>query len=253
MQNTTHWKWILREIVLGILILVLNFLYIGHGAPIKLFGDSQTIDPTNVGNITMQSNATMCFSGGNTCLSTTGISVNSTVGSANMYTTYGDQTIASTADVNVFNTTASNYTGTTTLPANFLTLGKQFTAKGAGIFTTPIANSATASLKIKMASSTSVTVASVTSPALIQSAAGWPYHWEYTCTVRATGATGTLQCDGHFFFATTATGADTSADLSGSGKIDTTSSLAISATNAWSTVAGGQSATEKETSIDWDN
>lgn len=220
-----------------------------------VLADASTIDPNNVGNILMTNSATMGFGTTGTVLSSSGLVIAGiATSSANMYTAIGDQAINTTADAQVFNTTAGGYVGTTTLPANFLTIGRKFTVTGAGVYSTPLANTSTATLKIQMASSTyAATIASVVTPALVQSASAWEYHWEYTCTVRSVGVTGTIQCDGVFYFSTTATGADTSADLSGLGTIDTTHSLTLKASNAWSTVSGGQAATEKETGIDWNN
>lgn len=223
-------------------------------APYIAVAESITIDPTNVGNIVMNAASTMTFGTTGVTLSAGGLSLNGASTSAAMYVAIADQILAATSDVNVFNTVASGYIGTTTLPANFLTLGKQFTVSGYGVFTTPALNTATANLKIAMASTSFTSViASVATPSLIASASGWQYHFTYTCTVRTTGAAGTIRCDGTFFFDATASGTEAQAAIGGLGTINTTVPLEIRATNAWSTIAGGQSATEKQTNIIWNN
>lgn len=232
------------------LIAILAFI-----TPTFTFADSVTIDPNNVGPIVMQNTATMTFGTTGTVLSSSGLSINGATSTANMYVAVADKVLASTADVSVFNTASGGYIGTTTIAANSLYIGKSFSVKGWGLYSTPALNTATALLKISMASTTFTSViTSATTAALVASAAGWNYNWNYDCTVRSIGTVGTIICDGIFNFALSSSGTTyASVDLMAVGNIDTTHALSVQATNAWSSVAGGQTATEQQTILNWNN
>ena len=130
-------------------------------------------------------------------------------------------------------------------------VGKKFTITGFGVYSTPIANTSTVTIKIKYGATT---VTSVTTGALPASATNLPFTFNADCTVRSIGATGTVICNGMFDYATALTGIvkTTNALISNTVTIDTTAQSNIDVTGAWSAVTT-QTATVQQSSIDFKN
>lgn len=166
----------------------------------------------------------------------------------NMFTATADSVINTTGATTGLGTGI----GTKTIPANYLKAGKHFTIWGVGYYSTPIGNVSTVTLAVKYGS---VTLATVTTAALPSSATNLPFNFREDCTVRTTGATGTVVCNGTFDYSTALSGVvKTSNDLSSVGTvtIDTTAASALDVTGLWSAVTT-QTATVQQSSIDWSN
>lgn len=171
---------------------------------------------------------------------------------SNTYSALADKTINTISDVSAFNATnGTGYVGTTTIPANYMKVGKKFTITGWGVYSTPALNTSTVTIKIKYGATT---VATVTTNALPAAATNLPFDFIADCTVRSVGATGTIVCNGMFNYATalTAAAATSNALVSGVVTIDTTAQSNIDVTGAWSAVTT-ETATVQQSSIDFKN
>lgn len=150
------------------------------------------------------------------------------------------QTIASASDVSCFSATGSG--PGLTIPANGPYAGNQYLLTCKGVYSVPNLNVATLTAKIKWGSTT---VVSVTAPAIAVLTTNFPFTANASCTVLTSGASGTMECFASLCFSTVLTNIAPlcSFAITSSGvTIDTTVSSKIDMTAAWSSIAGGQTA-----------
>lgn len=146
-----------------------------------------------------------------------------------IFATTASSTINSSSDVSCFGTGAG---AGTTIPANGPYIGNTYRLICRGIYTTPAVNLSTSTVKIKWGATT---VASVTTAALTSSATNLPFSIDVICTIRTTGASGSMICGGSFQYAGALTGIATvfnSLSIASVATIDTTVSSKIDATMA---------------------
>lgn len=103
-----------------------------------------------------------------------------------------------TADKTVTDTAAETSaiptgTGSLTLPANFLTVGKKIRISGHGVYTTPAVTGGTVTIKVKLGSTV---LAQVATSALLVGATGASFQFECVITCRSAGASGSVVCGG---------------------------------------------------------
>lgn len=180
----------------------------------------------------------LTFSNGNTLYS-----------GGNLYTATADVALTSTSPTTAFSATK---VGTTTFAANTLKVGQKFSVWGAGYYSTPLANTSTVTITNSMASSTAVTISTVTTAAFPASAVNLPFDYNINCTVRSIGASATAVCDGDFRYATALSAvAKTSNSLStvGTFKFNSTVNQTFDTKVSWSAVTT-QTATVQESRID---
>lgn len=167
---------------------------------------------------------------------------------SNMFVATTDKVINATASTTAF----SSGVGTTTIPAGYLKVGKSFSIWGSGYYSTPIGNTATVSILVKIGATNVSTITTGIFPA---SAVNLPFDFMLNCTVRSVGSSGTAVCDGDFLYATALSGvAKTSNSLAtiGTVTIDTTVANKLDVLVSWSTVTT-QTATVQEAKINFDN
>lgn len=167
-------------------------------------------------------------------------SMASGVAPSTIWSTTARQTMNTSSDVSCFSATGQG--PGLTIPANGPYAGNQYQLNCYGVYSTPIANTATLLAKIKWGATT---VASVTIPAVGQLTTNFPWTAQANCTVITAGASGTMECLGSLCFSTALTGIAPlcSYILTASPvTIDTTVDSKIDMTAQWSTVAGGQTA-----------
>lgn len=167
------------------------------------------------------------------------------------YVSGASQVMATTSDVSFFSSTGA---GTQTIPANGPYAFNSFMLRASGVYTAPTVNTATATIKIKWASTT---IASITTNALGQ-ATNAPFSFVANCTIQsiATPSASTIVCRGNFSFMTGVLGLSPTANIiqtTSPVTIDTTVNSKLDATLAWSSVAGGQTATGIEGQIEITN
>ena len=165
----------------------------------------------------------------------------------NLYTATADATINSVTPTTCFSGTKL---GTTTIKANTLKVGQKFSIWGAGYYSTPLANTSTVTITVKIGSTT---VSTVTTAAFPASATNLPFDFILNFTVRAIGASATLVCDGTFNYATALSAvAKTSNSLSsiGTATFDSTADKAMDVLASWSAVTT-QTATIQQSKIDF--
>lgn len=156
-----------------------------------------------------------------------------------LFSSTASSTMASASDVSCFGT---GYGGQT-LPSNTVTNGTVFRLSCAGFYTTPAGNSATITVKIKISG---VQIAAVTTPSLPASAVNLPWSLDEVCTVRSIGASAAMICAGGLSTASALSGAAMTYDdlsMTTPATFSTQSPFSLDATMAWSTIAGGQTAT----------
>lgn len=161
-----------------------------------------------------------------------------------LYTSTGDQTINTT---NPTTAHAVACVGTTTVNANYFSIGSKFQIRGQGVYSTPIGNISTVTITIKYGTTT---LATVTTGALPASASNLPFGIWVDCTVRAIGASGTMICNGSFAYDTALTGVveTQNALISNAVTVDTTASKVIDTLGSWSATTT-QTATVQQSSI----
>jgi len=153
------------------------------------------------------------------------------------------QTIATASETTCFGAPK----GSQIVPANSVAVGTTFRIHCAGTFTTPAGNAATLTYKIKwgstvVATSAFGTLASSLTNALIE--------LDADCTVRALGASGSMTCTGPMMLQNTAIAAGVNLlALNTATTIATNADAVLDATLTWSTVAGGQTMTMQQGSI----
>lgn len=132
--------------------------------------------------------------------------------------------------------------GTTTLPGNFLTVGKTIHIHGGGIYELPIAGG-TATIKIKYGS---VTVGSVTTSALLSTGTRNRFTFDAYMTTRVASTSGSVIVDGEVKYASAASGGYTTDAINNSGNtttIDTTATSTLDVTAAFDTAVTTKIAT----------
>lgn len=167
----------------------------------------------------------------------------------NLYTATAGTTINSTSPATCFSATAI---GTTTIAANSLKVGQKFAIWGAGYYSTPLANTSTVTITVKIGS---VTVSTVTTAAFPASATNLPFDFLLQFTVQAVGSgtSAKIVCDGTFNYATALSAvAKTSNSLSTIGQIgfDSTAGNALDVQASWSAVTT-QAAVIQQAKIDF--
>jgi hypothetical protein len=166
------------------------------------------------------------------------------VANATLFTSTADAVTNTTGDLSCFGAGA----GSQTIPANSVAVGTRFVLTCNGIMTTPGSNAATISYKIKWGATTVVgnTTLAIPSPAAPQFIGLDGY-----CTVRSLGASGSMVCTGKIStFNTSAAGIYVEwAPIASPVTIDTTTGNKLDMTAAWSTVAGGQTATFQQSTL----
>jgi hypothetical protein len=165
-----------------------------------------------------------------------------------IYVPTASQTIASTSDVSCFSSTGQGPGAT--IAANGAYVGNAYRLHCSGVYTTPIGNTATLTAKIKWAATT---IATATTGALPVSATNLPFWFDAFCVIQTIGATGTIVCWGNLTYSTALIGVAALSNIlqtTSAITIDTTASSKIDATAAWSTTAGGQTATAIEGNIE---
>lgn len=174
-----------------------------------------------------------------------GVIVSTTiVRSYSLYTSTADQTINTTTPTTAH---SSACIGTTTVNANFFAVGSKFQVRGQGIYSTPLGNVATVTITLKYGTTT---LATVTTGSLPASATNLPFGLWIDCTVRAIGASGTMICNGSFFYDTALTGIveTQNALISGAVTVDTTAAKTIDTLGSWSATTT-QSAVVQQSSV----
>jgi hypothetical protein len=156
-----------------------------------------------------------------------------------LWTSAAAQSMASTSDVSCFSPSGTG--PGQTVPANTVSIGNYFHLYCTGYYSTPIANTATVTVKINWGGTN---IVSITTAALPASASNFPFTLDVVCTVRTIGATGTIICSGGLYYSAALAGVALlfNSMLSTTVVINTTTSNKIDVTAAWSTVAGSQSA-----------
>lgn len=151
------------------------------------------------------------------------------------------QVMASTGDTSCFSATAVGPGAT--IPGNGPYAGNTYHIRCRGVFTTPLTSVGTLTVKIKWASTV---VSTVTTGTLTASATNLPFDLDVICTIQTSGSSGTMSCGGAFNYSAALTGLSSvfnSLSITSPATINTTVSSKIDATMAFSTVAGGQTAT----------
>lgn len=159
-----------------------------------------------------------------------------------------------TADKTSTNTTSDSSivgsgTGSTTMPTNFLTVGKTIRIRIGGIYSTPITG-ATATVKIKLGSTV---IASVATTALLSNASGLMFDGEVVFTCRTTGGSGTVMTHGYVEYQTGVAGTLAMDALNNAGAttvVDTTASKVIDVTVSWDTAVSTKIVTSKFCAIE---
>lgn len=151
------------------------------------------------------------------------------------------QSIASTSDVSCFSATITGPGAT--IPANGPYAGNTYRLICRGVFSTPLTSVGTLTAKIKWGATT---VSSVTSATLTASATNLPFYIDVICTIQTSGASGTMSCGGAFNYSAALIGLGpvlNNLTTTSPVTINTTTNSKIDATLAFSSIAGGQTAT----------
>ena len=144
-----------------------------------------------------------------------------------LFVATADKTITNTATET---SAAPTGWGTMTLPANSVIAGSRYRITASGVYSTP-AILVDITVKIKVGS---VTVASNTTSALLNSAVDKAWKAEAIITFRTTGASGTAVCAGYINYAASSGRVFDDLDNSGSeSTIDTTVSNDVDVTVEW--------------------
>lgn len=133
--------------------------------------------------------------------------------------------------VTITNTTTETtvFTASTTLGTNFFASGKVIRIKGGGIYSTPLA--ASLAIKVKLGSTV---IGTVTTTAIGNSATNLGFQFESELVCYTTGATGTIQADGHFNYATASTRVFDDINNAGNAvTVDTTATQVLDVTVQW--------------------
>lgn len=167
-------------------------------------------------------------------------SMASGVSPSTIWSSTARQVMASASDVSCFSATGTG--PGLTIPANGPYAGNQYLLNCVGVYSVPNLNAATVTAKVKWGSTT---VASVVVPAIAILTTNFPFSATASCTIITSGATGTVECVASMCFSAALTAiaplcsyAITASPVT----IDTTTASKIDMTAAWSTVAGGQTA-----------
>lgn len=149
-----------------------------------------------------------------------------------------------TADKTITNTTTETSaiptgTGNLTLVANYLTAGKTIRIKGHGTYTTPAVTGGTVTVKVKLGS---ITLASVSTSALLVGASGAAFHFEAVIICRSVGASGSVVCGGAVDYEIASAGRlfDNLDNDGTATTIDTTASQVLDVTVTWDTASASK-------------
>lgn len=159
-----------------------------------------------------------------------------------IWSTTARQTIASTSDVSCFSATGQG--PGLTIPANGAYAGNQYQLNCSGVYSVPALNAATVVFKLKWAATSVATSGSILPSSAV--ATNLAFTMQATCTVISIGASGSMECLGQVCFSAGLVGAALSCGYfitPSAQTIDTTAASKIDVTAAWSSVAGGQTAT----------
>lgn len=157
-----------------------------------------------------------------------------------IYTTTANQTIALASDVSCFSATGQG--PGQTIAGNAAYVGNTYRLQIRGVYSTPLANVATVTGKLKWGSTT---IATITTAALPASASNFPFFIDLICVIRSIGGSGSIVCTGGLSYVSALSGLSfLYNDLTTVSPvtIDTTTASVLDITGAWSTVAGGQTA-----------
>lgn len=167
-----------------------------------------------------------------------------TLGATLSTTELGSQLVTglfmATADKTVTNTVTETSlvgtgSGSMTIAANYLTVGKTLRLRIGGIYSTPALATPSIVVKVKFASTV---VATVTTSSLLTGASALEFDGEVLITCRTTGGTGTVAIHGDIEYATGITGTIAVDPLNNGGAtktIDTTASSLLDITVTWDT------------------
>lgn len=183
-----------------------------------------------------------------------------------VYTDGGVQTIlgrtlfTATAEKVVTNTIADTSAlgtgvGTKTLPANWCAPGKTTRIHGAGVYECPITG-CTATVKVKYATSTAATLATINTSALLSTGTFNRYVFDAYVTTRTCGAAAIAVIDGEIRYASGAAGVYSTDALNNAAvttAIDTTAAGTFDVTLAWDTAVTTKIATTTITTINLEN
>lgn len=222
-------------------------------------GDDRYINQsgdTMTGSLTLQNQLILSGTGGNTAAGA--LWRDSTQKALQTYTNGIEQTLQGVIFTQTGSKTVSNTTsdttllgsgvGTTTLPANFFTVGKTVRIKMSGSYSTPI-GVPSATIKIKLGSTT---LATITTTSLLSGASDKGFSGEIIITCRSTGASGTAMIDG-FISYQGASSVRIFQDVNSAGStptIDTTAANALDVTLAWDAASSSRSATSFVTTVE---
>lgn len=158
-----------------------------------------------------------------------------------IYVPTAAQTINTTGDTSCFSATGVGPGLTITGGVPYA--GNRFRLRCNGIYTTPLANAAAVTMKVKWGATV---VASNTTVALTSSLTNMPFYIEETCTIQSSGASGTMVCSGHIDFAVAALNIallSTSVFTASASTINTTATSKLDITMALSGVVGSPALT----------
>lgn len=146
-----------------------------------------------------------------------------------------------TADKTVTNTTSDTSAvptgvGSTTVQADWWQVGRVVRITAHGVYSTPAITGGTATVKVKIGSTT---IASVSTSALLTGASSLGFYFEVLMTCRAVGASGSISIGGAIGYqvASSARVYDMLDNGAAVVTVDTTASAAIDVTVAWDTAA----------------
>lgn len=162
-----------------------------------------------------------------------------------IFTSTADSSLATASELSCVGTGV----GTQSIPANSVAVGTKFRLSCRGIYTTPAANTATVTVKVKWGSTAVATIATGAIPAS-QTNQGWTL--DADCTVRTVGSSGSMTCTVTFFYSSTtvaAGGVTSVSNVTSPVTIATDSANTLGMTWTWSSVSGGQTATSSEASL----
>lgn len=222
-----------KHIVSALIIALVGIIaYAAHAqswTPLAVSGNPQSCQPNTPAMIGFDANGI--------------IQCNALGVSQGQWQSTGPTTVASTSDVSVYGG-AGNGVGSLTLAANSAYVGETFLFVYGGTYSTPLLNAATITAKVKWGATT-LTTATTAGLGIGLTSTNFPFSVSVRCTVQQIGSSGKIACFGNF--ATTAglisTSPISTVQITASAvTFDSTQSVTIDSTMAWSSVAAGQTA-----------
>lgn len=152
-----------------------------------------------------------------------------------------------TADKTVTNTVSETSiiptgSGSTTLAASYLTVGKALRLRLGGVYSTPALATPAVTIKVKLGSTV---LATVTTTSLLSGASSLEFDGEVLITCRSTGASGSVVIHGDIEYATGLGGTIAVDPLNNGGAtvtVDTTTSKVLDVTVTWDAATSSRSA-----------